>query len=363
MDNKDTNKKSKKEISQTDKNIQEFKDEIKKEGEEIGNTVKKILLESYSLFIMLIVIICIILYVFFSGGMTLYLSKLGSANILPTNKEFFPYTNVKPTITPSTTHIFTNSTINFPYDAYNSSNYLLNGTRKYKDTLQSSFFIVYLIMTYFITIYENMIQFNYAAINLVLYIINLIPNDTAIMLLGPIIVTILSCLISIINPLYFIFTWFASLATFFEFEKNATQLERNADFKGIWQAFNGILNIGIVPISISVALFMALIMCIMFFFSMWWTFSAVSIILFLVWLSCYFYTSTINGVNVNIITTILALLKYYKFYLMILISFIILLMSFLNFGICGIVTCSLVLLLILFGSFNDLGLRGMFSST
>jgi hypothetical protein len=216
-------------------------------------------------------------------------------------------------------------------------------------------------MNYFITIYENMIQFNYAAINLVLYIINLIPNDTAIMFIGPIILTILSCIISIINPIYFIFTWFASLMTFFEFEKNATQLERNADFKGIWRVFNGILNIGLIPISITLSLFMAWIMFLMFFFSMWLTFSVVAIILFLVWLSCYFYTSTINGVNVNIITTVLAVLKYYKFYFMILISFIILLMSFFNFGICGIVTCSIVLLLILFGSFNSLGLGHMFS--
>lgn len=373
MGNKNTNNQTTNstKMSKTDENIQEFKEEPKQEDADIGTTIKQIALDSLSFLIVLIIVICIILYLFFSGGVVLYLSKLGNhsnyyshyrtANILPTNTEFFPYTNVKPNITLSSTHIFTNSTINFPYDTYNSSNYLLNGTRKYKEKLDSSFYLVYLIMTYFITIYENMIQFNYTAINFVLYIINQISNDTAIMLLGPIILTILMCLVSIVNPLYFIFTWFACLKTFFEFDKNAAQLERNTDFKGIFQIFNGILNLGLVPISITVALFMSFIMFLMFFLSAWWTFLAVYIILLLVWISCYFYTGTINGVNVNMITTVLALLKFYKFSLMTLISFIILLLSFLHLGIWGIITCSIILLLIWFGLFNDLGLGDMFS--
>lgn len=358
MDNKNNNNENTQtnQTSQTDKNIDDFKEEITKQGTDIGNTLKKFALSVGMFSLILFVIICIILYVFVSGGIALYLSKLGDANILPTNKEFFPYTNINPPITPSSTSIFTNSKINFPYDAYNSSNYLLNGTRKYKDTLQTSFYLVYLIMTYFITIYENMVQFNYAAINLGLYFMNKIPSDTIILLFGPTILTILTCIISIINPIYFIFTWFVSLKTFFEFEKNATQLEENADFKGIWKSLNVILNIGLVPISIIFALWMACIMFIMFFFSTWWTFSVVSIILFLVLWSCYFYAATINGVNVNIITTILGLLKYYKFYLMVLISFIIILMSIFNFGIWGIVACSVILFLIYVGAFNALGL-------
>ena len=202
-----------------------------------------------------------------------------------------------------------------------------------------------------------MVQFNYAAINLVLYLINKIPSDTAIILFGPTILTTLIFIVSIINPIYFIFTWFASLKTFFEFEKNATQLEANADFKGIWQMFNVILNIWLVPLSIIVAIIMAGIMFLMFFFSTWWTFSVVSIISFLVILSCYFYAATINGVNVTMFSTILGLLKFYKFYLMALISFVIIVLSFLNFGICGIVTCFGVLLLIYLGAFASLGLN------
>jgi hypothetical protein len=341
--------------------MNEFKEDFKKQGAEIGNSLKKYALDAGILTISLFLIICIILYVFISGGLALYLSKLGAANILPTNKEFFPYTNVKPSIIPVNTNIFTNSNINFPYDAYNSSNYLLNGTRKYKDTLQSSFYIVYLIMTYFITIYENMIQFNYAAINFGLYVMNKIPNDTVILLFGPTILTMLTFIISLINPIYFIFTWFMSLQTFFAFDKNAAQLERNADFKGMWQIFNRILNVAIVPLSIVVALFMAWLMFLMFFFSTWWTFSVVSFILFLVTWSCYFYTATINGVNVNLISTILGLLKFYKFYLMVLISFIIMVLSVLNFGIWGGVTCAGTLLLIYLGAFAALGLD-MFST-
>jgi hypothetical protein len=352
MDNKNTNNNT----NQTDKNVNEFKEELKKQGDEIGKMLKKFTVDAGMMTLFVFIMICIILYLFISGGISLYLSKLGSANILPTDKEFFPYTNVKPPIIPSSTHIFTNSNMTFPNDTYNSSNYLLNGTRKYKETLQSSFYIVYLIMTYFITIYENMVQFNYAAINLGLYLMSQIPNDTAILLFGPTILTILTCLISIINPIYFIFTWFVSLKTFFAFEKNAAQLEGTSDFQGIWKSFNVILNIGIVPLSIIVALFMAWIMFLMFFFSTWWTFSVVSFILFLVLWSCYFYAATINGVNVNLISTILGLLKFYKFSLMTLISFIIIVLSFLNFGIWGIATCAFVLLLTYLGAFNALGL-------
>jgi hypothetical protein len=183
-----------------------------------------------------------------------------------------------------------------------------------------------------------------------------IPNDTIIMLFGPTILTILTFIISILNPIYFIITWFTSLKTFFEFEKNATQLESNVNFKGTGSSLNVILHMGLVAISIILSLFMAWIMFLMFFFSAWFTFLVVSFILFLVLLSCYFYAATINGVNVNIISTILGLLKFYKFYLMVLISFIIMVLSVLNFGIWGGVTCAGTLLLIYLGAFAALGL-------
>jgi hypothetical protein len=182
------------------------------------------------------------------------------------------------------------------------------------------------------------------------------------MLFGPTILTILTFIIGLINPIYFIFTWFASLLTFFEFEKNAEQLERNADFKGIWKSLNMILNIGLVPISIIFALWMAWIMFIMFFFSTWWTFLAVAIIMYLVIWSCFFYAAAINGVNVNVITTILGLLKFHKFSLMTLISLIIILLAFICLGIEGGFACLGVLLLTLLGVFTNLGLD-MFSST
>jgi hypothetical protein len=352
MDNKNTNNKN----SKTKQNLDDFKEEIKNQGGEIGNTILKFARKTTMLLLILFIVICIILYFYISGGISLYLSKLGDTSILPTNKEFYPYTNVSQSVTPSSENIFTNSKITFPYDAYNSSNYLLNGTRKYKETLQSSFYLIYLIMNYFITIYENMVQFNYAAINLGLYVMHQIQSDTAILLFGPTILTIITFIIGIINPIYFIFNWFASLSTFFEFEKNATQLESNSDFKGIWKSLNIILHMWLVPISIITALIMASIMFVMFFLSTWWTFLVVSIILWMVLFSCYFYAASINGVNVNMITTILGILKYYKFSIMTLISVIILLLSFLNLGIMGVVTCSVILFLTYLGVFSGLGL-------
>ena len=211
-------------------------------------------------------------------------------------------------------------------------------------------------MNYFITIYENMVQFNYAAINLGLYVMHQIPSDTATLLFGPTILTIITFIIGIINPIYFIFTWFASLTTFFEFEKNAEQLETTADFKGIWKSLNLILHMGLVPISIITALFLAWIMFLMFFFSTWWTFSVVAIILWLVLLSCYFYAATINGVHVTMFSTILGILKFYKFSIMTLISLIILLLSFFNLGIMGVITCLVILFLTYLGVFTGFGL-------
>ena len=356
MDNKNTNNQT----EQTDKNKDDFKEGIKQQGKKIENTLKQFAKDTGTFLLVLFIIICMVLYGFISGGLAVYLSKLGGANILPTNREFFPYTNVKPSIIPSNTHIFTKSNINFPHDSYNTSNYLLNGTRKYKETLQSSFYLIYILMTYFITIYENMVQFNYAAINFGLYVMNKIPSDTAILLFGPTILTMLTFLISFINPIYFIFTWFASLQTFFEFDKNAEQLKRNADFTGVWKWFNGFLNMFLVPISIIFALWMACIMFFIFFFSTWVTFFVASIILWLVMWSCYFYAATINGVNVTIISTILGLFKFYKFSLMTLISFVIILLAFLNFGIWGMVNCLGILVLICLGAFTALGLD-MFS--
>ena len=57
MDNKNTNNQNNK-TDQTDKNLDEFKEDIKKQGTEIGNTVNKFAADTGMFVLILFCIIC-----------------------------------------------------------------------------------------------------------------------------------------------------------------------------------------------------------------------------------------------------------------------------------------------------------------
>ena len=76
----------------------------------------------------------------------MYVCKLAQSNILPTDINCAPYTDTEPNIQPIETNIFQTDgekplsmKISFPYDVYNSKNYILDMFREYKNESNSNF--------------------------------------------------------------------------------------------------------------------------------------------------------------------------------------------------------------------------------
>jgi len=290
--------------------------------------------------ISIVIIIIIILFYFGSGGLILYVCKLAQSNILPTENNCFPYTNDKPNIQNIKTNLFTTSNepkmsvkLEFPYNEYNSSNIFLDNCREYKQTSSSHF-----LANYLISIIELQIQFNYSIINLIMNMMNGIP-EIIIILLGPIIISIISTLNLIINLIYFVYLWFANMYWFFKTNKNDTG-------KGtpIWD------DVSLVsPMDWCFGFGLVILFTILFFIGL----PIISFIPFFALLWCIFssimYKGLINNKDVNAFTIVKDVLKYYKISITTIISLFVILISFSTLGAVPGIFSIIIIALIYFG--------------
>ena len=101
----------------------------------------------------------IIIY-FGLSGLVLYACKLGQSNILPSDDNCFPYTDIKPKIEEIDTNIFIlneqSMKLRFPFTNYNESNAFLDFCKNAKSKPQSNF-----LTNFFISIIESWLQVNY----------------------------------------------------------------------------------------------------------------------------------------------------------------------------------------------------------
>ena len=293
-------------------------DEKKKESSSSSNTTDNGF--KIGKFISSIVIIIIIVLCYFgSSGLILYVCKLAQSNILPTEEKCFPYTNDNPNIQNIKTNLFTTFTepkmsvkLEFPYNEYNASNAILDNCREYKQTSSSHF-----LANYLISIIESQIQLNYSIINLIMNMMNDIP-ETIIVLLGPIIISIIYTLNLIINLIYFVYLWFAKMYWFFKTNKNDTNKGKpDWDDVTLLNPINWCFGFGLV-ILFTILFFIGLpiISFIPFFALLWCMFSSIM------------YKGLINNKDVNAFTIVKDVLKYYKINITTIISLFLILISF-----------------------------------
>jgi len=282
-------------------------------------------------FLISIISIFIIVLLYFSGsGLILFVCKLAQSNILPTEGNCYPYTDSKPTIQEIKTNIFTTFTdpemsmkMEFPYDDFNSANKVIDMFREYKNKSSSNF-----LANYFISIVEQLMNFNYSAINTIMNSLNGLP-EVLVVALGPIIIGILFAIMSILNILYTIYLWFAGMSWFFKNNTNDT-----GDGFPKWE------DVTITsPLNWGLGIGLVILFVIIFFLG----FGLISIIpFFILWyccLTCIMYKSILNGKKTTSFTIIKEVLKYYKL------------------TIVGIITCFVVIL-----AFSKLGVAsGIFS--
>ena len=288
----------------------------------------------------LILFIMIILY-YASSGLILYACKLGQSNILPTDVHCYPYEETKPNIQPIQTNIFTTFTdpemsmkMKFPYNEYNASNKVLDMFREYKHQPKSNF-----LANYFISIMENIIQFNYSSFNQILNLMNGYLPEAVIILFGPILVSILSTLIFLIDHLYLIYLWFANMGWFFK-----TNTNDSGTGNPKWE------DVGFAsPFAYWCAIWLVILFVILFFFA----FPLLSIIarIAMTWciFSCMTYKAEMNGKIISAIPIIQDLFKYYKLLIMAIFSFFVIVSAFSKLGTVPGIFSIIILLLIYFG--------------
>ncbi len=289
-------------------------------------------------FLTTIITLFIIVLLYFSGsGLILFVCKLAQSNILPTEENCYPYTENKPDIQSIKTNIFTTFTdpemsmkLEFPYNDFNSANKALDIFREYKSKSSSNF-----LANYFISIVEQLINFNYSSINTIMNILNGIP-EMLIVGTGPIIVSILFAFMLIINTFYTIYLWFVNMSWFFKTNTNdeGTGLPKWEDVS-LTDPVNWILGACLV-----------ILFSILFFPGFGLVFIGSFAILLYCCFTCIMYKGIMNGKNATSFTIIKEVLKYYKLTIVGIMSFFIVLFAFSKLGVVqgifSIVTLGLI---------------------
>jgi len=282
--------------------------------------------------------ILIIVIYFFLGGLVLYGCKIGQSNILPTDENCYPYTNLKPDIENIPINIFTTFTdpqtsmkINFPYNKFNSSNVILDLFRNYKDEPKSNF-----LANYFISIIESLLQFNFSSLGFILNMMNGLP-EAVIVLIGPILISIVTSLIFLCDNFYLIYLWFANMGWFFKHNSNT-----DLNHKPVW---DNVTVVDMVDYGCGIAL-------VILFFILFWVVLLISlpVLPFITMCLTIFtginYMGVINGKSANSLTIIKDIFKYYKVTIMSIFSFFVIISAFANLGtisgIFSIITLGLI---------------------
>jgi hypothetical protein len=224
--------------------------------------------------------------------------------------------------------------LKFPSDDYNLSNKILDMFREYKNEPTSNF-----LANYFISIMESIIEFNYSSLNTILNMLNNLP-EVLLVLLGPIIMSIITVFIFLLDHFYLIYLWFVKMGWFFK--KNIN--EKDSIDKPKWEDVTFLE-----PFNYWISLSLVLLFIILFFI----VFPFFSVISFfaLSWcvLSGISYTALINNKNITAATIIQDVFKYYKIPIMSIFSFFVIVSAFTKLGNIPGIFSIITLVLIYFG--------------
>ena len=296
-------------------------DEKKKKNNE--PSIKSNATEMVSFFVTSLIVFFMVVFYFSLGGAILYACKLGQSNILPTIMKCFPYSDTKPEIAAVESNIFVSFTtppmsskLSFPYDKSNSSNMIIDLFRDYQTEPKASFLI-----TYFISIVEALVGFNYWCINNVLGSMNTLP-EIVIIIFGPIIASIMAFFLFFIDNFYLIYLWFAKMGWFFKTNSNLSDTQP-PDWQDV--TFLSPVNyfLSICLVILFVILFFVLLVClpVLPFITVAWC-----------CFTCILFKSEINKNPANLFNVIKDTLKFYKVTIMTICSIFIVLSAFANLG-------------------------------
>jgi len=312
-----------------------------KKKEESNSSDKGDYLKNIGSFMTSVVVMFIAITVYYTGsGLVLYACKLAQSNILPTDIHCSPYTDLKPDIQPIKTNIFTTGgdsplsmKLSFPYNEYNSKNYIIDMFREYKNEPKSNF-----LANYFISMIESVIHFNYSIFNKILDMLNGLP-EFLLVIFGPAIAAFMTTIIFILDHVYLIYLWFAQMGWFFKTNSNDTGTG-NPNWEDVTfvSPFNYWCAIGLV-ILFAILFFFALpVISILAAFSISWCI-----------FSCIMYKAEMGDKIISALPIIKDTFKYYKTLIMSILSFFVIVSAFSKLGTLPGIFSILTLALIYFG--------------
>ncbi len=312
-----------------------------KKKEESNSSDKGDYLKNIGSFMTSVVVMFIAITVYYTGsGLVLYACKLAQSNILPTDIHCSPYTDLKPDIQPIKTNIFTTGgdsplsmKLSFPYNEYNSKNYIIDMFREYKNDPKSNF-----LANYFISMIESVIHFNYSIFNKILDMLNGLP-EFLLVIFGPAMAAFMTTIIFILDHVYLIYLWFAQMGWFFKTNSNDTGTG-NPKWEDVTfvSPFNYWCAIGLV-ILFAILFFFALpVISILAAFSISWCI-----------FSCIMYKAEMGDKIISALPIIKDTFKYYKTLIMSILSFFVIVSAFSKLGTLPGIFSILTLALIYFG--------------
>jgi hypothetical protein len=178
--------------------------------EDVNDTIedaKQFIIDTLLLGLKLL-IVCIISF------LLIYSCKVAHANILPIDKNAYPYTNQEPKVTPIPINIFSNfpfssnrysMKVKFPDYKNTFVDGLLSGFRDYKDDQHSS-----CVGNFFISTIESTFLNIYGCYNSILSFFNTVP-EFILVIFGPYITLFVIILSTIVGSLSFAFHWISNL--------------------------------------------------------------------------------------------------------------------------------------------------------
>jgi hypothetical protein len=295
-----------------------------------GSSIKDKATELVKFVVTAIILVSMVIFYFSLGGVILYACKLGQSNILPTIMKCFPYSDTKPEIEAVVSNIFVSFTnppmsakLSFPYDKSNSKNMVIDLFRDYQTEPKASFMI-----TYFISIVEALVGFNYWSINHILGLMNVLP-EPVIVIFGPIMAITLSIFLLLFDNFYLMYLWFAKMGWFFKTNSNPsdTQPPEWTDVTFLTPFY---YCLSILLVFLFVILFFVLLIClpVLPFITVAWC-----------CLTCLLFKSELNKKPASVFTVVKDTFKFYKVTIMAMSSACIVLSAFAHLGpLAGIVS-------------------------
>lgn len=297
--------------------VEEKKEQqINSTNNDMGNKVQNFISST------LIQIVLYVIIYFALGSVVLYICKLSQSNILPTDINCYPFTSVKPEIEEIGINIFATQSnppkskkIKFPYDEYNSSNYILDYLRAKKEDPNTGIFF-----NYFISIIEDIFATNYGAINTIGNSLNGSFHELFIIIFGPIIFTILLSLLSFFNNFYLVYLWFSKMTWFFLENKYASKDNLPQWVEGNFLFGYGTMFIFSMMMLFGFPIFLLLFVLCSAFVVLWCLFT------------CLGYSCIIDNIKVNSADIISKVFLYHKTFILVILSYFVIKNVFTYFG-------------------------------